>query len=236
MVEAQFNVFDSVVIGVFFLSCLVAFFRGFIREILSLGAWVGAGIITLYFFPHSTEFMKNHMKNEAMAAGIGALGTYICALFGISLINSVIIRYVKTGAEVGMLDNLLGLTFGAVRGAFIVSLGFLILTFMMPEESYPDWLKEAQTRDLAEYGARVLAKAAPEYVHDLTTLKDGIQKVADEKAKEELQKKLDEEARGYKNKGGESGEKGYNPDQRMQLDRLFELQQGEKQTIERPQP
>ena len=94
MVEAQLNVFDSVVIGVFAISCLVAFFRGFIREVLSLGAWVGAGMITVYLFPHSTEFMKQHIKgNEMIAAGAGALGTYICALLGISIINSIIIRY-----------------------------------------------------------------------------------------------------------------------------------------------
>lgn len=219
MVEAQLNVFDSIVIGVFALSCLVAFFRGFIREVLSLGAWVGAGMITVYLFPTSTEFMKAHMatKNEMIAAGAGALGTYICALFGISIINSVIIRYVKTGAEVGMLDNLLGLTFGAARGAFIVSLGFLILTFTMPEDKYPDWLEEAKTKEIAKYGATLLTKAAPEYVHDLSMMKDKAQEFGEQKAKEKME---------------EDGsiipkEKGYKIDQRLQLDRLFERQESD---------
>jgi membrane protein required for colicin V production len=230
MLETQLNIFDSVVIGVFALSCLVAFFRGFIREILSLGAWVAAGIITVYFYPHSSEYMKQYIKNPEMAAVSGAIGTYICALFGISIINSIIIRYVKTGAEVGLLDNLLGLTFGAARGAFIVSLGFLILTFVMDEDHYPEWLKEAKTLQYAEFGAEILSKAAPEYVKELSTMKDKIQETAEEKMKE----KLEEEAK----KAGTPADdgKGYNFDQRLQLDRLFELQQNEKEKLERPKP
>src|ERR1700761_81539 len=110
MNSTNFNVnpFDAVVLGILALSAAVAFFRGFIRELLSLGAWVGAAIVTLYLFPHSTEFMKNHItasQSGTLAAGVGALGTYIAALIGFSIINSVILRYVKTGAEVGLLDN-----------------------------------------------------------------------------------------------------------------------------------
>ncbi len=230
MLEAQLNVFDSIVIGVFALSCLVAFFRGFIREILSLGAWVAAGIITVYFYPHSSEYMKQYIENPEIAAVVGALGTYITALFGISIINSVIIRYVKTGAEVGLLDNLLGLSFGAARGAFIVSLGFLILTFVMDEDNYPEWLTEAKTLEYAEFGAAMLAKAAPEYVKELSTMKDKAQETAEERMKQ----KMEEEAQ--KAKDATDGGAGYNFDQRMQLDRLFELNKGETETLERPQP
>lgn len=218
MVDAQLNMFDTTVMVVMFLSVVIAFFRGFVKEVLSLGAWVGAGMITIYFFPTSTEFMKSHMKNEMIAAGAGALGTYICALFGISIINSIIIRYVKTGAEVGMLDNLLGLTFGAARGAFIISLGFLLLTLVIPDpDKYPEWLEEAKTREIAQYGATVLTKVAPEYVKSLSTMKDKAQEYGEEKAKE---------------KAEEDGsiipkEKGYKIDQRLQLDRLFERQEND---------
>lgn len=206
MVDAQLNIFDSIVIGVFFLSCLIAFFRGFIREVLSLGAWVGAGIITVYFFPQSTEFMKAYTKSETVAAGVGALGTYISALLVISIINAVIIRYVKTGAEVGMLDNVLGLMFGALRGGFIISLGFLVLTFTMREEDYPDWIKEAQTRELAEHGAKLLAKAAPGYINELTSLRDSMQK-----QQQEQQPGEDPGSYGWQN--------------RLQMDRLIDSQQ-----------
>ncbi len=51
MVQTSLNIFDLVVFGILGLSALLSFFRGFVREVLSLGAWVGASLITLYAFP-----------------------------------------------------------------------------------------------------------------------------------------------------------------------------------------
>jgi membrane protein required for colicin V production len=170
MIGAPFNVFDAVVLSVLGLSALVAFFRGFIRELLSLGAWIGAAIITLYLFPHATDFMKHHMKNEHLAAGAAALGTYIGAFIAISLVNAIILRYVKTGMEVGLLDNFLGLIFGCFRGAFIISLAYLIMMSVISKDNPPEWLKTSFTKDYAQEGADFLIKVAPGYLHNLEGL------------------------------------------------------------------
>jgi membrane protein required for colicin V production len=179
------NTFDAVVLGIVGVSCLVAFFRGFVRELLSLGAWVGAAIVTIYLFPHSTEFMKNHIhgsQSSQVSAGAGALGTYIAALIGFSIINSIILRYLKTGAEVGILDNFMGLFFGFVRGAFIVSLGYLILSsFINVKDNPPEWMSKSITKDYVESGAALLAKVSPEYLHDI----EGFVKREVEQEKEE---------------------------------------------------
>lgn len=187
--QLSMNMFDAAVLGVFGLSAIVAFFRGFVREILSLGAWVGAALITIYLFPQSTEFVKNHVKNPNVAAGTAALGTYMCALLALSLINSIIIRYLKTGAEVGMLDNLLGLMFGTVRGAFIVSLAFVIMSSVVPTGNKPDdklndktpvWLKTSVTKPYLQEGADILAKIAPKYLKEMENIVNK-QKEAQEK-------------------------------------------------------
>jgi membrane protein required for colicin V production len=167
--EAQLsmNIFDAIILGVLGLSALVAFFRGFVREILSLGAWVGAAIITIYLFPESAQLAKKYVKSEQVAAGGAALGTYICALITLSLINSVIIRYIKTGEEVGIIDNLIGLLFGGIRGVFIVSLAFLIMSAVVPKENPPVWLKTSITKPYLQEGAQILAKIAPRYLSNL---------------------------------------------------------------------
>ncbi|MBV8938721.1 MAG: CvpA family protein [Alphaproteobacteria bacterium] len=174
MINANFTYFDAAVLGVMALSCLFAFFRGFVREILSLGAWIGAGLITLYYFPSLAVKMQPHFKNPMVAAGIATLGLYVTSLLGFSIINAFILRYVKEGGDVGFLDNMLGLFFGALRGAFIVSLAFFLMTMGMNEKEYPEWLKGARTRPAVEKGALVLAQIAPEYLRDLSSLNDRI--------------------------------------------------------------
>jgi membrane protein required for colicin V production len=194
---ASFNIntFDAIVVSVVGLSAMVAFFRGFVRELLSLGAWVGAAIVTVYLFPHSTEFMKSHIhgaKSEPVAAGAGALGTYLAALIAFSIVNSIILKYLKTGAEVGILDNFMGLVFGGLRGAFIVSLGYLIMVSVIPKDNPPEWLKKSLTKNTVEAGADFLAKMAPTYLHDL----EGFVKKEEENAKKERDGKEPQEGDG----------------------------------------
>jgi membrane protein required for colicin V production len=212
--EFHINAFDAIVIGILCLSALVAFFRGFIRELLSLGAWVGAAIVTLYLFPHSTEFMKQHVKSTpTVAAGIGALGTYVAALIVISIINSIIIRYVKSGMEVGLLDNFLGLIFGSLRGMFIVSFGFLIITqAAISKDNPPDWLKTSVTKPYLQMGADALMKAAPKYLNDI----EGVVN----KERDKLQDNKDKDD--SKDDSKDSGEeKGYQPGLQKDLNRLM---------------
>jgi membrane protein required for colicin V production len=170
MIEAQFNMFDAAVVLVMFLSTLLAFFRGFVREFLSLGAWVGAGLITVYSFDNVVEMLKPHVSKDMIAYLIGGVGTYIVALISISIINMVIIRYVKSGEEVGMFDNFLGMVFGALRGGFIISLGYLVLSLVIDNENPPAWVTEALTKDYAQDGAIILANIAPGYLEDISSL------------------------------------------------------------------
>jgi len=221
MIETHLNVFDASVIGIMALSCLFAFFRGFVREVLSLGAWIGAAIITIYYFPDMAAKLQPHFKSPMGAAGVGTLIIYSVSLIGFSIINSVILKYVKSGTEVGMLDNLMGLMFGAARGGLIISLGYFLMTIAMPEKEYPEWLTKSVTRPYAEKGALALAKVAPEYLREISTL----QKRAVAELEEERKKRKDIENEGDKysedlHKDDENA--GYKRATTRQLDRLID--------------
>ena len=166
-ISLNVNTFDSIVLGVVALSALIAFFRGFLRELLSFGAWVGAAAITIYLFPHSDELLHQYVKNDKLAAGGGAILTFFFALLVISIINSIILSYVKPGVQVGLLDNFLGLVFGVLRGAFIVSFGFLILSAVIPKSPQPEWLKNSITKNYLKTGADMLVEIAPKYMVEM---------------------------------------------------------------------
>jgi membrane protein required for colicin V production len=170
MITTHLNLFDAGVLGVVALSCLFAFFRGFVREILSLSAWIGAGIVTLYYFPVVAAKLQPHFKNAVIASGFATLGIFIAAMIVFAMINIIILKFLKSGSEIGLIDNIFGLLFGAFRGAFIVSLGFFLVTIVMPENQYPEWLKDSKTRPYVEKGAIMLAKVAPDYLREISSL------------------------------------------------------------------
>lgn len=162
------NLFDGIVLGVVGLSCVISFFRGFLREFLSLASWVGAGLITVYKFKAVAEFLKPHLKDDKVTFAAAGLGTYFFSLLILSLIGSVLVRYLKEGSEVGAFDNFLGLIFGFLKGSLIVVLGFFLFTLVVGEDEYPEWMKDAVTLPTVKEATAVASDMMPKYLQDLT--------------------------------------------------------------------
>lgn len=222
MIETHLNLFDAAVIAVMLLSCLFAFFRGFVREMLSLGAWIGAALVTVYYFPDMAVALRPYFKSQIGATGVGTLAIYTASLIGFMIFNAVILKFIRNGKEVGMLDNLLGLGFGAARGALLVSLGFFIVTIAMPEKEYPEWLSTSLTRPYAEKGALMIAKSAPEYLREISSLNKKAQEQMEADKKEKSKDIDDEEIEYVKKKNDDEADIGYSRDDTKQLNRLIE--------------
>ncbi|MEZ5692035.1 MAG: CvpA family protein [Rickettsiales bacterium] len=170
MLDAQLNYFDMAVIAIMAISAGLAFFRGFVKEILSLIAWVGAWFVTVYFFKDVAESLKPYFTRPEIAAVCATIVLYLSALIGFAIVNRIIIKILKSG-EIGMLDNLLGMAFGAVRGAIIIAIGFFMITLAIPENSRPQWISQAKTLPYVEEVTLLMAKAAPDYLKELSNLR-----------------------------------------------------------------
>ena len=169
MDATHFGTLDIAIGTILLLSCLIAFFRGFVREMLSLVAWVGAGLITVTCLPFVANMLKGSVSNPLVAYFCAAVGLYIGSIILISIINAIIMRLLKTGGgAVGMVDNFLGLGFGALRAAFMISLGFLILGAAMDKNNPPDFIQTSVLAPYGEAGGEFLGQIAPGYLEKLT--------------------------------------------------------------------
>lgn len=168
MTAASMNMFDLGVLTIIGLSALLSFFRGFVREILSLGGWVAASAVTMRFLEPATHFVKPQIKSDGLASGIAAIGLFFITLILFSILSNLLLKVLKIGDKVGLLDNLGGLTFGIARGVLIVSLGyFLMTTFFSEEKKYPEVVRDAASRPYVAKSASWIASIAPEYLDDL---------------------------------------------------------------------
>ena len=167
MLQTSLNMFDLGVAIIVGLSALLSFYRGFLREMMSLGAWIGAAIITLYTFPHVSKMIEPQVKSEAIASGLASMGVFMIALVIISIFGGLIVRYMKPSGEVGFFDNLIGLLFGVARGVLLVAIAYFIMTLVIAPKDYPEWVKTAVSRPYVAKTAEVVAKLAPDYL-DLT--------------------------------------------------------------------
>ena len=154
------NALDIVVIVVIVLSGLFAFARGFVKEALSVAAWIGAGFVALYGLPFATPIAARFLPKGAVAEAAAGLVLFVLALIVLSLITSALSRRVKA-SSLSAIDRTLGLIFGLARGLVLVCLGYIALSWALPEASQPDWIAQARTRPLLANGADELRALVP---------------------------------------------------------------------------
>src|SRR5262245_37897854 len=74
------TILDIVLLGVMLVSALLAMIRGFMREILSIAAWVIAAGATLYAYSKLLPTAKTYFNNDIVAAGVVIGGTFLLTL------------------------------------------------------------------------------------------------------------------------------------------------------------
>ena len=154
------NWLDLLIIGFLLLSGLVAFMRGFVREALSLLAWIGAGVITYYLFDPLKGYARAFVPIQLFADIATAVAIFVVALLILSFIAGRISNAVSNTQQ-SSIDRALGLVFGLFRGALLVCAAYLVISWVVPPPDHPAWFQEARTAPLIRDGARELDRLIP---------------------------------------------------------------------------
>jgi membrane protein required for colicin V production len=154
------NILDIIVIVVIALSALLAFARGFVKEALSILAWVGAAFATVYGLPYARPYADQLISSPMIAAAAASVAIFVVSLIVISIITSAIARGVQR-SSLSALDRSLGFLFGAARGIVLACLGILVISWTIPEPDWPGWMRDSKTRPYLANGADYLKSLIP---------------------------------------------------------------------------
>ncbi len=152
---------DIVLIAVMLISGLLAMVRGFMREILSIIAWILAAVATLYAYSKLLPFAKQYLNNDIVAAIAVVGGVFLLTLLVVSIVT-VRISDMVLDSRVGALDRTLGFLFGLARGLIIVVVAFMFFNWLVPDKSQPEWVKAAKSRVVLAGTGQWLMSMLPE--------------------------------------------------------------------------
>ena len=219
------SVVDLAVGGVLLISALLAFARGFTREVLAVAAWVAAIFATIFGFEHVQPIAERFVQPPWLADGVAATALFLVTLVAVTLISRFIAGRVQ-GSGLGTLDRSLGFLFGLARGAVIVCLAYLFFIQAVPPEEQPAWATEARSRPFVETGAGVLLKLAPKDIRERAekAIKEAAAQA--ELARPGVEQLLQPPAAAPAD-GAAEGDVGYNDDQRNQIGTILKSTEGE---------
>ena len=157
------NPIDIAAVAILALSALFGFVRGFVRELLGLLAWVGAGLLCVPLFPYLRDPARQMISNTAIA-DIAAYGVgFLVLVILFSLVAGVIGRLVQKSLLRGV-DRALGFLFGAARGAVLTVSIYIIGNLLVPVGQWPGVVRGARATPLAYQGAEWIVSLVPEHL------------------------------------------------------------------------
>ncbi len=161
MENLPFSITDIVVGLVVLVSALLAYGRGFVHEVLSVGGWAGAIFATIYGFPYARPYARDLISLE-IVADIGAgVAIFAATLLVLSIITGYVSSRIRR-STLNALDRALGFLLGLIRGAVVVCLAYLGAQWYFQEPGkMPEWLASARTASLMDQGAQLLVALVP---------------------------------------------------------------------------
>jgi membrane protein required for colicin V production len=128
-----FKLIDLLLILMVAISGLVAMYRGFVREVLSILSWAAAAVAAFYVVLYQTgwsdalataiQAQPTEIHKTIAKVAIGA-AIFLVVLIVVHLITSHISEMVLD-SRVGAVDRVLGLGFGMVRGFILVVIPYM---------------------------------------------------------------------------------------------------------------
>ena len=158
---AGFAAFDIFALLILFTSGVMALTRGFVREALTVTAFIAAALAALWARPVFADLASAFVPT-GWPANIAALAfVFVIVYLAVSFVTHSLSHGVKQGEDVNVLDRTLGFVFGLVRGLVILGLVVLVFNNIAPG-SQPNWLTGARVYPLANASAVLLQSLAPD--------------------------------------------------------------------------
>jgi len=129
---------DWAIIAILCLSMTMGLVRGFIKEAVSLAVWLAAGALAMLFYQPLASYLVTLISTASLRYLAAWAGIFVAVLLAGGLFNYLLGKLVSATGLSGT-DRLLGLIFGAARGAIIVMVILVILPGLLPVEQDSWW-------------------------------------------------------------------------------------------------
>jgi membrane protein required for colicin V production len=138
------NWVDATVLAVVAISAIAALVRGFVREVLGIAAWVGAGFFAVATAGLVRPKIEQFVPNPDLSGPIAYGGMFLIALIVLSIVVGIFGGAVRNSV-LGGVDRTLGLVFGILRGVVLCAAVYYFAGLVVTTDRWPEPVKQARS-------------------------------------------------------------------------------------------
>jgi len=156
------NVVDIAILVLLALSAIAGFRSGLIRCVFSLLGLIAGIVIASWNYKHFAGELAQRLHSVAVAEAVSFCLIALAVMLVAGLIG-MLVKGVVHGIGLAWLDKFLGLFFGLLRGALLVTLCIVVLAAFFPDTS---WLGNARLSRYFLGSAHLTTHMTPEELKD----------------------------------------------------------------------
>lgn len=150
--------FDLIAVAIIIISAIMAFARGFLRELATLGAFIGAtaaATLAVKYFRDDIEGMLPEGTNPQVVTLALVLFAFVIVYIVVAWFGQRLSKNIQGLDGIGMLDRIAGLVFGFARGVIALVFFLVLVNIFLEEERIPGYIQDGFTypilREMTQY-------------------------------------------------------------------------------------
>ncbi|MEQ9506290.1 MAG: CvpA family protein [Hyphomonas sp.] len=162
------SAFDGIALGIIVISAIMAFARGFLRELATLGAFIGAIAAAFYArrFLHGTVADLLPEGTHPLAPDIILIVTaFLIVYIIVAWLGHGLSKSIMTNGDIGMFDHIAGLIFGIIRGGVALVFFAVLLNAVYKVNQVPPFIQDSLTYPILARAADAVTVEAGEVGH-----------------------------------------------------------------------
>ena len=153
--------FDILVVAIVGVAAIGGVMRGFLQEVLSLGAWFLAAFAIRYLHTPLTLQMQEFIGSSVTTSVLAFTFLLLIPYAAMKVIANNVGR-ASRNSVLGPIDRVLGAGFGALKGLLIAIIAFSVLVLgydsVWDYRGRPVWITTAQSYTFIDAGSRSLVE------------------------------------------------------------------------------
>ena len=157
--------FDWIVLLIVAVAATGGFMRGLVQEVLSIAAWLLALFAIRMLHTPLTETLTDYIGGS-IATAVLSFALLLLIPYAAMKVIANNVGSASRGSILGPIDRVLGMGFGALKGAVIVVIAFSLLVLgydtVWGIKGRPDWITQAHSYEFVDASSRSLVEMLAE--------------------------------------------------------------------------